>query len=387
MTTPQPDLDQIRTALSTVLDPELGKSITELSMVDSIDIHDEGLVKVTLLLTTPTCPLKSWFDHEITEAVMGVEGVESVEVIMGDMNETQREQLRSSLYRSPHENPFNRGDNPTRVIGVASGKGGVGKSSLSVNLAVTLAQQGYSVGLIDADIYGHSVADLLGIPEDATLTTIEEIDTVLPLQAHGIKVMSIARMKPSRDQVIAWRGPIVEKALSQFFTDIQWGNPDFLVVDLPPGTGDIAIGFGQRLPNAEVIVVTTPQVAATDIAQRAGSMAATLKQKVIGVVENMSHLETQCPHCQETCRIEVFGQGGGTTVSENLTQQLGYEVPLLAQIPFDISFREEADQGIPGVVSSPATPTASAISSLAEKIASQPRNPIMNHLSRAPSKA
>jgi ATP-binding protein involved in chromosome partitioning len=343
-------------------------------MVDSIDIDEVCRVSVTLLLTTAGCPLKARFTKEITEVVMNIEGVTDVQVIMGEMNDEQRQALRSTMQGGLKSIPFAQADSLTRVIAIASGKGGVGKSSLTVNLACALADQGHKVGLLDADIYGHSVPDLLGIPEDEGPTTIEGMDLVMPVEVHGLKVMSIGMMKPSRDQVVAWRGPVVDRAVGQFLTDVLWGDLDFLLIDLPPGTGDTAIGFGQKLPNAEVIVVTTPQTAATEVAERAGTMAAQMNQKIIGVVENMSYLETECPHCSETHRVDVFGSGGGATIAASLTERLSYEVPLLAEIPLETEFRANGDTGTPCVLATPDSPASSVIRALAEVLASQKRN-------------
>ena len=369
-----PLLDPVRTALSTVIDPELGRPITDLGMVESIDIDDDSRVTVTMLLTTAACPLRTRFTEDVTRAVLGVEGVTDVRVAMDTMNEQQREDLRSQLRGPQQEIPFARADSLTRVIAVASGKGGVGKSSLTVNLACALSAQGHKVGLIDADIYGHSVPDLLGIPEGEGPTSIDGMDLILPVEIHGLKVMSIGMMKPSRDQVVAWRGPVVDRAIGQFLTDVFWGDLDYLLIDLPPGTGDTAIGLGQKLPNAEVIVVTTPQSAATEVAERAGTMAAILHQHVIGVVENMSYLDTTCPHCGKTHRVDVFGTGGGQEVAASLTARLEYDVPLLAEIPLEPDFRAAGDAGIPPVLSDPTRPAPAAIYALAERLASRKRD-------------
>jgi len=357
------------------MDPELHRSIIDLNMVDSIDIDEMACVTVTVLLTTHLCPLQARFTQDITDAVSGVAGVGDVRVEMGVMSDEQRASLRTQLRGATREIPFAQADNHTRVIAIASGKGGVGKSSLTVNLACALAAHGHTVGLIDADIYGHSVPDLLGIPADEGPYSIEGMDLILPVEAHGVKVMSIGMMKPDRDQIVAWRGPVVDRAISQFLTDVYWGDLDFLLIDLPPGTGDTAIGIGQKLPNAEVIVVTTPQTAASEVAQRAGAMAAMMKQRVIGVVENMSYLDTACPHCGKLHRVDVFGRGGGQEVATRLSARLEYEVPLLAEIPLEPGFRADADEGKPAVVSAPATPAAMAIAALAQRLASHTERP------------
>ncbi|MCL2784597.1 MAG: Mrp/NBP35 family ATP-binding protein [Propionibacteriaceae bacterium] len=361
-------------ALNTVMDPELGRSITELKMVESIDIDDDSRVKVHILLTTPACPLKARFTSDVTEAVGAIDGVSGVEVTMGAMNPEQRDSLRNRLQGIPNDIPFAREDNLTQVIAIASGKGGVGKSSLTVNLACALAEQGFNVGLIDADIYGHSVPDLMGIAEDDGPTSIEGMELILPVEAHGIKMMSIGMMKPSRDQVVAWRGPVVDRAVSQFLSEVFWGDLDFLLIDLPPGTGDIAIGLGQKLPNAEVIVVTTPQHAATEVAERAGTMAAMLTQRVIGVVENMSYLETTCPHCSKSHRVDVFGSGGGSLIAANLSSRLGYDVPLLAEIPLEPQVRMAGDEGKPFVIQDRSHPAAQAVWALAQRLGTRKRN-------------
>jgi ATP-binding protein involved in chromosome partitioning len=342
-------------------------------MVGPVEIDADARVTVPLKLTTAGCPLRARFTQDISEAVLAVDGVRDVRVSFGVMDDDERTALRSQVQGTAREIPFAQPGNPTRVVAVASGKGGVGKSSLTVNLACALADRGLQVGLIDADIYGHSVPDLLGIPESEGPTTIEGMDLILPVETRGIKVMSIGMMKPSRDQVVAWRGPVVDRAVAQFLADVFWGDLDFLLIDLPPGTGDTAIGLGQKLPNAEVIVVTTPQSAATDVAERAGTMAAMLHQRVIGVVENMSYLETTCPHCGELQRIDVFGTGGGSHVAASLTTRLGYDVPLLAEIPLEPDFRVLGDRGTPSVLADPEGPAATTIRSLAERLAATKR--------------
>ena len=338
-------------------------------MVGSIRINDQGAVKVTLLLTTPLCPLQDQLRQDVHQAVLAIDGVTSIDVDTAVMSDQQRDDLRTQLRGSQAQIPFAQPESKTKVIAIASGKGGVGKSSLTVNLACALASLGQSVGLLDGDVYGHSVPGLLGIDEDEGPTAIEGMDLILPVEAHGIKVMSIGMMKSSRDQVVAWRGPVVDKAISQFLTDVFWGDLDFLLIDLPPGTGDTAIGLGQKLPNAQIIVVTTPQVAATEVAERAGTMASMMNQRVLGVVENMSYLQTMCSHCGKTDRIAVFGSGGGQKVGDALSTRLGYEVPLLAEIPLDIEYRLTGDTGVPSVLVNPHQPASTVICSLAERLA------------------
>ena len=358
------------------MDPELGRPIADLGMIDDIDIDDQDRVTVTILLTTGGCPLRETLTQDVTEAVLSVEGVTDARVSMGVMNEEQREAVRSMMRGGAPEPviAFAQPGSTTRVIAIASGKGGVGKSSLTVNLACALAAAGKKVGLLDADIYGHSIPDMLGIGEDDGPTVIEDMDLMLPVEAHGITMMSIGMMKPDRHDVVAWRGPILDRALGQFLTDVHWGDLDFFLIDLPPGTGDVAISIGQKLPNAEVIVITTPQTAATEVAERAGTMANIMNQRVIGVVENMSYLDTLCPHCGQTHRVDVFGTGGGVEVAASLTDRLGYDVPFLAEIPLEPDFRVAGDKGTPSVVIDPSRPAAAAIVGLADRLASTKRN-------------
>jgi ATP-binding protein involved in chromosome partitioning len=365
----------VRAALHTVLDPELRRPITDLGMVDGVEIGADGRVGVRILLTTGGCPLRVHIVEAVQDAVGAVEGVTDVNVAVGVMDDEQRAALRNVLTGGApaRENPFTRSGNLTRVIAIASGKGGVGKSSITANLAVALARLGHSVGLIDADVYGHSIPDLLGVAEGVGPTQIEGVDMILPVEILGLKVMSIGMMKPDRDQVVAWRGPVVSRSLDQFMTDVYWGDLDYLLIDLPPGTGDVALSIGQTLPNSEVIVVTTPQPAATEVAERAGTMAGLLHQKVIGVVENMSYLEVTCPHCGQAHREDLFGAGGGAAVAARLTERLGYDVPLLAQLPLERDWRAASDAGTPLVSLDSDQASAAAIRGLAERIASTRR--------------
>jgi ATP-binding protein involved in chromosome partitioning len=258
------------------------------------------------------------------------------------------------------------------VIAVASGKGGVGKSSVTVNLALAMAGQGLKVGIVDADIYGHSVPAMLGIA-DAKPTQVEDLIMPVPT-ASGVSVISIGMLKPRRDQVVAWRGPMLDRALVQMLADVYWGDLDVLLLDLPPGTGDVAISLGQHLPGAEVVVVTTPQEAATEVAERAGTMASMMHQRVVGVVENMSYLP--CPHCTAAGvdhRLEVFGSGGGERVAETLSRRFGYDVPLLGKVPLDISLREGGDAGTPIVESDPTSAAAGVLRSIADALAGRNR--------------
>jgi ATP-binding protein involved in chromosome partitioning len=251
---------------------------------------------------------------------------------------------------------------------VASGKGGVGKSSVTANLAAAMAQEGVRVGLLDADIYGHSAPRMLGI--DGSHPTIVE-RMIMPVPAHGVKVISTEMFKPDRDAPVAWRGPMLHRALQQFLSDVYWGDLDVLLLDLPPGTGDVAISLAQLLPSAEVVVVTTPQLAAAEVAERAGSIALQTHQQVAGVIENMSYLP--CPHCGPDHRLEIFGSGGGQHVADGLARRLGTAVPLLGEIPLDPRIREGGDAGVPLVVSEPEAPASTALRDIARNLSHRKR--------------
>jgi ATP-binding protein involved in chromosome partitioning len=356
----------IDAALSRVNDPEIKRPITDLGMVERVDLDDTGKVTVKVLLTVAGCPMKETINRDVTAEVSKVEGVTGVQVELGVMSGDQRAQLQDKL-RDGHaqrEIPFAQPGSLTKVYAIASGKGGVGKSSVTVNLAIAMAKAGQKVGIVDADIYGHSVPAMLGIA-DTRPTQVEDLIMPVPTPS-GVSVISIGMLKPRRDQVVAWRGPMLDRALVQMLADVYWGDLDVLFLDLPPGTGDVAISLGQHLPNAEVIVVTTPQEAAAEVAERAGTMASMMHQRVVGVVENMSYLP--CPHCTEEGkdhRLEVFGSGGGRRVADTLGSRFGYDVPLLGEIPLDLSLREGGDVGKPIVESDPTAPGARVLSSIA----------------------
>ena len=383
-TAEHPLVPQIRQALQRVDDPEIRRPITELGMVDRIDVDAEGRARVRVLLTVSGCPLRDTLHRDVTAAVGAVSGVTAVDVELGVMSDEQRVALRDQLRggEAEREIPFARPDSLTQVIAVASGKGGVGKSSVTVNLARALAADRRKVGILDADIYGHSVPAMLGVA-DARPTAVE--DMIMPVPALGLKVISIGMLKPRRDQVVAWRGPILDRALTQMLADVYWGDLDFLLIDLPPGTGDVAISLGQKLPNAEVLVVTTPQAAASEVAERAGTMASMMNQHVIGVVENMSHLVITCPDCGKVHSYDIFGAGGGNDVARALSKRLGYAVPLLAQIPLDPQLRASGDSGVPLVEADPTQPAATALSSLAKLLLKRGRGLIGKQLGLAPA--
>ena len=369
-----PHLDQINAALATVNDPEIKRPITELGMVDSVVIDDDGLVHVTVLLTVAGCPLKDTITRDVTAAVGKVAGVSGVDLELGVMTAEQRAGLKETLSggQAQREIPFAQPGNLTKVFAIASGKGGVGKSSVTVNLALALAKQGLRVGIVDADIYGHSVPAMMGVA-DHRPTQVDDLIMPVPTPS-GVSVISIGMLKPRRDQVVAWRGPMLDRALVQMLADVYWGDLDVLMLDLPPGTGDVAISLGQHLPGAEVIVVTTPQEAAAEVAERAGTMASMMHQRVVGVVENMSFLP--CPHCAadgKDHRLEIFGTGGGARVAETLSQRFGYDVPVLGTIPIDTSLREGGDVGKPIVDSDPTAPGAVVLTEIAAALSGRGR--------------
>ena len=354
--------DLIRSALARVNDPELRKPITELGMVDSLQI-DGARVSIKILLTIAGCPMRERLQSDVTSAVRSVDGIETVELEFGVMSEEQRNEVKR-IVRGGREKeiPFARPDSLTRVIGIASGKGGVGKSSVTVNLAIALANSGFSVGILDADVYGHSIPRLAGVA-GVRPTVIDQL--FIPVEGYGVKVVSMEMFKPDRADPIAYRGPLLHRVLEQLLTDAYWGDLDFLLLDLPPGTGDIAISLAQLIPNSELLVVTTPQVAASEVAERAGRIAHQLKQRILGVVENMS--AAPCPHCGEA--IDLFGRGGGEESARRLSDLVGADVPLIAQVPFDIELRSGGDEGKPIVITSPDSPAAKAFTALASHLA------------------
>jgi ATP-binding protein involved in chromosome partitioning len=351
----------ITAALATVDDPEIRRPITDLGMVRSVQLRPDGVAEIGILLTVAGCPLRDKLRTDITAAVAAVDGVRAVEIDFGVMSPEQRKNLQSSLRGDAAEPviPFSQPGSRTRVYAVASGKGGVGKSSVTVNLAAALAARGLAVGVVDADIYGHSVPRMLGV--DGRPTQVEAM--IMPPSAHGVKVISIGMFTPGNAAVV-WRGPMLHRALQQFLADVYWGDLDVLLLDLPPGTGDVAISLAQLLPNAEILVVTTPQVAAAEVAERAGAIALQTHQRLIGVVENMSWLEL--PNGE---RMEIFGAGGGETVATSLSRVIGAQVPLLGQIPLDTRLREASDEGVPLVLSDPASPASAALIAVADKLA------------------
>ena len=360
-----PTSAEVREALAGVSDPEIGRPITELDMVEEVAV-DGGTVRVRVLLTVPGCPMKDRITADVTAAVGALPGVERVEVDLGSMTDAQRAALATKVRGSVASAtpgqvviPFAQAGSRTKVIAIASGKGGVGKSSITANLAVALAQDGWSVGVLDADVWGYSIPRMLGASGQPVVVE----GMVMPKQAHGVKVISIGFFMPSERPVI-WRGPMLHRALQQFLADVHWGELDFLLCDLPPGTGDIAISLAQMLPSADMLVVTTPQQAAQRVALRAGQMTAQTGMKVAGVVENMATFVA--PDTGKEYRI--FGEGGGQLLAAEL------DTALLASIPIDQRLREGADDGVPLVVGHPDAPAAQRIREVAAAIGRKKRS-------------
>jgi ATP-binding protein involved in chromosome partitioning len=339
----EPTHDQILAALATVIDPELQRPVTELDMVRDVEI-DDGIVSLTIVLTVAGCPLRDSFERQVEQAFANVPGVRGFALRFGVMTPEERQALTTKLRGgAPERDNVIRLPAACRVIAVASGKGGVGKSSLTANLAVAFAQLGRRVGVLDADIYGHSIPHILDIHQKPV--AVDQM--IVPPVKDGLKLMSIGFFIDDNEPVM-WRGPMLHRALEQFLTDVHWGEIDVLVVDMPPGTGDVSISLAQLLPRAEVVVVTTPQKLAQDVASRAAAMARKTNMRLVGVVENMSG--------------DVFGSGGG----EELAGELG--VPLLGRVPLDPVLREQGDLGVPIVAAAPDTDSAQAIVAIAEAI-------------------
>lgn len=354
-------------ALATVSDPELHRPLPDLGMIESVSFSS-GVISVKILLTISGCPMRERLQSDVVTALSRVDGVTSIELEFGTMSEEQRNNVKKIL-RGGRDKfiPFAQPDSLTRVLGIASGKGGVGKSSVTVNLAVTAAAKGLKVGILDADVYGHSIPRLMGIL-DRRPTAIDQ--TFIPVENFGVKVVSMEMFKPERADAIVYRGPLLHRVLEQLLSDAYWGDLDLLLLDLPPGTGDIAISLGQLIPGSEILVVTTPQVAAAEVAERAGRVAHQLKQHILGVVENMS--DSTCPSCGEP--ISIFGAGGGEATADRLSALVGANVPLLAKIPFDVALRTGGDQGLPIALAAPDSPAAQGFVQLLEKLLIRPKS-------------
>jgi ATP-binding protein involved in chromosome partitioning len=361
-----PTIDQVTHALAGVNDPEIHRPITELGMVKNVAVAGDGTVRVDVWLTVAGCPLRGTITKDVTAAVGKLDGVSRVQVELDVMSEEQRVALQAKLRGGAPARviPFAKPDSLTKVFAIASGKGGVGKSSVTVNLAAAMAAAGQKVGLLDADIYGHSVPRMLGVT--GRPTKVEQM--IMPPEANGVRAISAGMMKHGNEP-LPMRGPILHRLLEQFLADVWWGDLDVLLMDLPPGTGDVAISAGQLIPGSEMIVVTTPQLASAEVAERAGSLANQLHQRVVGVIENMSYLP--CPHCGE--RVDVFGSGGGQAVAETLTRIVGARVPVLGQVPIDIRLRQAGDEGKPLVLADPHSPAALELTKIAESLAGKSR--------------
>jgi ATP-binding protein involved in chromosome partitioning len=341
-----PTRDQVINALRSVIDPELRRDIVELEMVRSIDLHENGVVDVTVSLTTPGCPIRSHFETGVAQAVSGLEGVAGVNVSFDLLSDNEKAALGHKLGRgSLPEGALAQVKN---VICIGSGKGGVGKSSVTANLAAALASDGKQVGVLDADVWGYSQPRMLGLGAERPEVNAER--KIVPLRAYdGIAVMSIGFFV-EQDAAVVWRGPMLHKALQQFLEDVEWGALDYLLIDLPPGTGDVSMTLAQQLPQAKFLIVTTPQPVAQMVARRSAEMASKLKLEIVGVVENMSAFVTPSGE-----RFQIFGEGGGQRLAEEL------EVPMLAKVPLTMALREQSDAGVPVVFSDPDDAAAQAL--------------------------
>ena len=340
-----PTRDEILRALEAVIDPELRDSIVALDMVRSIDVREDGRVAVKVSLTTPGCPIRSHFEQGVVNAVQPLEGVTKVEVDFDVLDDQQKQALQRKLGRGGL--PEGALAMVQNVICVGSGKGGVGKSTLTVNLAAALLGEGKKVGILDADVWGYSIPRMVGLGNDRPRVSAER--KIVPLEAHGLKVMSIGFFVQENSAVV-WRGPMLHKALTQFLEDVAWGELDYLLVDLPPGTGDVSMTLAQLLPQAQFLLVTTPQPAAQSVARRAAEMANKVNLEIAGVIENMSGFTTPGGE-----RFQIFGEGGGQALADEL------DVPLLGKVPLTMPLREQADAGVPLAIADADDPAAQAI--------------------------
>jgi ATP-binding protein involved in chromosome partitioning len=336
-------------ALEVVIDPELHRSIVELDMVRSIDVSENGVVDVTVSLTTPGCPIKGHFQTAVADAATGLEGVTHCNVYFDVLSDTQKAALQQKLGRGSL--PAGALAQVQNVICIGSGKGGVGKSTLTANLAAALAGEGKRVGILDADVWGYSIPRMYGL--GATRPPVSPERKIVPLESHGVKVMSIGFFV-EEDAAVVWRGPMLHKALTQFLQDVAWGALDYLLIDLPPGTGDVSMTLAQLLPQAQFLIVTTPQATAQKVARRAAQMADKVSLEIAGVVENMSGFTTPSGE-----RFAIFGEGGGDELADEL------DVPMLGRVPLTMPLREQADDGVPLVIENPDDPAAQAIRQVA----------------------
>jgi ATP-binding protein involved in chromosome partitioning len=343
------DKDQILEALEVVIDPELHRSIVELDMVRSIEISPNGVIDVTVSLTTPGCPIKGHFQTSVAAAVAALDGVSHVNVYFDVLSDTQKAALQQKLGRASL--PAGALAQVANVICIGSGKGGVGKSTLTANLGAALTAEGKRVGILDADVWGYSIPRMYGL--GATRPPVSAARKIIPLESHGVKVMSIGFFV-EEDAAVVWRGPMLHKALTQFLQDVEWGALDYLLVDLPPGTGDVSMTLAQLLPQAQFLIVTTPQPTAQKVARRSAHMADKVDLEIAGVIENMSSFTTPSGE-----RFTIFGEGGGKELADEL------DVPLLGRVPLTMPLREQADGGVPLVIEDPDDPAAQAIRQVA----------------------
>ncbi|AXK44681.1 MRP family ATP-binding protein [Brachybacterium saurashtrense] len=363
-TPPEDDrVARIHDALSGVMDPEIHRPLTELGMVDSVEVDADGTARVQVLVTIEGCPMRDRIERETAEATATVPGLSRVEVSTRAMSEEQRRELTTRLRQGRRQIPFNQPGSLTRIFAISSGKGGVGKSTVTANLAAAMAADGLRVGVIDADIHGFSMPGMFGIDDQPTKVS----DLLMPPEAHGVAVMSIGMFVPE-GQAVVWRGPKMHRAIEQFASDVFWGDLDVLLLDLPPGTGDVAISVAQLLPSAQMVVVTTPQQSASGVAERVGSLSTSTEQEIAGVVENMAGLTLP-----DGSVMDVFGTGGGDRVAQALGRSVGHDVPVLGRVGLDPALREGADQGVPLVVSRPDSPTALALRGIARSLVRKPR--------------
>ncbi|MEA2201551.1 MAG: ATP-binding protein involved in chromosome partitioning [Solirubrobacteraceae bacterium] len=343
------DTDEIRSALEVVIDPELHRSIVELDMVRSIDVSANGVVDVTVSLTTPGCPIKGHFQTAVAGAVSALEGVSHVNVYFDVLDDSQKAALQQKLGRASL--PAGSLAQVANVLCIGSGKGGVGKSTLTANLAASLVGEGKRVGVLDADVWGYSIPRMYGL--GSTRPPVSAERKIVPLEAHGVKVMSIGFFV-EEDAAVVWRGPMLHKALTQFLQDVDWGALDYLLVDLPPGTGDVSMTLAQLLPQAQFMIVTTPQQTAQKVARRAAQMAHKVSLEIGGVIENMSTFVTPSGE-----RYAIFGEGGGQELADEL------DVPMLGRVPLTMPLRRQSDEGLPLVIEDPDDPAAQAIHQIA----------------------
>ncbi|MFJ2979074.1 Mrp/NBP35 family ATP-binding protein [Curtobacterium sp. NPDC087082] len=357
-------------ALGRVIDPEIRRPVTELDMIRGVDVQPGGAVRVDLQLTIVGCPAADTIERDVRAAASSVDGVSSVAVDVSVMAPATRaaltERLRAGRPRGVQFTP----DSLTRVIAVTSGKGGVGKSTVTVNLAAALAARGQRVGIVDVDVHGFSVPGLMGLTDAAGVaprpTRVDSM--ILPPVAHDVKVVSIGMFVDDVSTAVSWRGPMLHRTVSQFLTDVYFGDLDVLLLDLPPGTGDVAISVGQLLPHAEVLVVTTPQAAAADVAERSGIVARQTGQRVIGVVENMAGLVQP-----DGSVLHLFGEGGGAETARRLSRDQDTAVPVLGSVPLSVPLREGGDAGVPVVLGDPEDPAAVALAAIADRIGTMGR--------------